>query len=80
MTKHDKLFEKALNNPYGLSFESFKTLLRRCGWIQKRCRGSHEIWSSPNGKILSVQDKNGKAKGYQVEQFLKQYREEFPNA
>lgn len=73
MTAKTKLLNKARNNPAGLSFEDFKTLLGQCGWIFDRQNGSHQIWISPGRMRLSIQPrKDGKAKRYQVEQFVKQ--------
>jgi predicted RNA binding protein YcfA (HicA-like mRNA interferase family) len=76
MSKHEKLLEKAFNNPSCLSFNEFETLMERCGWILDRQRGSHQIWYSPKGNRISVQKREGKAKKYQVEQFLTYYGEE----
>ncbi|TAN47578.1 MAG: type II toxin-antitoxin system HicA family toxin [Methylococcaceae bacterium] len=74
MTQKEKLLMTALNNPRGLSFADFQTLLKQSGWICDHQTGSHKIWYSPSGHRLSVQEsKNGKAKGYQVDQFLLQY-------
>ena len=77
MTKREKLLIKATNNPKGLSFSDFITLLAQAGWILDHQVGSHQIWYSPKGHRLSIQEsKNGKAKGYQVEQFILQYEVE----
>jgi hypothetical protein len=76
MSKHEKLLQKAKNNPQGLSFNEFKTLLSRCGWIEDHQTGSHCIWYSPRAFRLSIQNKNGMAKSYQVKQFLIRYEEE----
>jgi hypothetical protein len=76
MSKHNKLLTKARNHPEGLSFNEFKTLMSRCGWKYDRQAGSHEIWYSPKSFILSIQNRAGKAKGYQVKQFLAQYERE----
>lgn len=77
MTKRDKLIAKALNNPKGLSFEDFQQLLRSASWAFDHQRGSHQIWYSPTGHRLSLQEgRDGKAKGYQVEQFLTQFGNE----
>jgi len=71
MTKRAKLIAKALNNPKGLSFQDFQQLLRSANWTFDHQRGSHQIWYSPSGHRLSIQEgRNGKAKGYQVEQFI----------
>jgi predicted RNA binding protein YcfA (HicA-like mRNA interferase family) len=80
MTKREKLLQKAQNNPKGLSFADFKLLLAQSGWQRDRQVGSHAIWYSPKGHRISVQEaNNGKAKGYQVEQFLAQYEVENGN-
>jgi hypothetical protein len=76
MTKHQKLFARAKNNPKGLSFKEFQTLLRQSGWTFDHQKGSHQIWFSPDRQRLPIQEaNNGKAKGYQVEQFLMHYEE-----
>ncbi len=73
MTRQEKLLAKAMNNPRGLSFADFQTLLRQSGWTLDHQSGSHQIWYSPSGGRLSIQERrDGKAKGYQVEQFLAQ--------
>ena len=47
------------------------------GWTFKRQRGSHRLWYSPTGHRLSIQEgRDGKAKGYQVEQFITQLESE----
>jgi len=76
MSKKDKLLTKAENNPDGLSFDDFCTLMKHQGWILDHQRGSHQIWYSPKGHRISVQNRNGKAKGYQVKQFLMQLEKE----
>ncbi|MDZ7760112.1 MAG: type II toxin-antitoxin system HicA family toxin [Desulfovermiculus sp.] len=71
MTKREKLLARARNNPKDLTLDEFQTLLRQAGWTFDHQKGSHQIWYSPNRRRLPVQPgKNGKAKGYQVEQFL----------
>jgi predicted RNA binding protein YcfA (HicA-like mRNA interferase family) len=76
MGKHEKLLQRARNNPDGLSFHDFETLMSRCGWILDHQSGSHQIWYSPSGFRISIQNKSGKAKGYQVKQFLACYDKE----
>ncbi len=76
MTKKEKLEKKAKERPQNLTFEEFETLLRQSGWILSRQKGSHRLWCSPNDQLLPIQPrKDGKAKLYQVQQFLN-YREE----
>lgn len=69
-TKQEKLLKQARNNPNGLSFDDFKTLLKRHKWIEDHQTGNHSIWYSPRKSRLSIQNRNGMAKGYQVNQFL----------
>jgi hypothetical protein len=76
VTKRKKLLAKARNNPSGLSFDDFRTLLAQADWTFDHQTGSHWIWYSPTGYRLSIQNRNGQAKGYQVEQFLAQYEVE----
>jgi len=76
MGKYEKLLDKTRNNPSGLSFDDFQTLMSRCGWIKDHQSGSHQIWYSPKKQRISVQNKEGKAKGYQVRQFLACYDKE----
>ncbi|TAK79144.1 MAG: type II toxin-antitoxin system HicA family toxin [Gammaproteobacteria bacterium] len=80
MGKQEKLLEKAKNNPNGLSFDDFQTLMRRYGWVLDHQKGSHQIWYSPKSYRISVQNRNGKAKEYQVKQFLLRLEEENDNA
>ncbi len=80
MSKSEKLLLKAKNNPDGLSFAEFQTLMERCGWTIDHQSGSHQIWYSPRSHRISVQNRSGKAKGYQVKQFLLQLAEETKNA
>lgn len=76
MGKKEKLLEKARNNPDGLSFSDFETLMSRLDWVMDHQSGSHQIWYSPRKYRISVQNRSGKAKGYQVRQFLNQYNDE----
>lgn len=40
MGRKEKLLTKAQQNPQGLSFSDFETLLSLCGWTFKRQKGS----------------------------------------
>jgi len=58
------------------------SLKRLCNNVDGKRIGKkegHQIWYSPKKYRISVQNKNGKAKGYQVQQFLTQYMEETNN-
>jgi hypothetical protein len=72
-----KAFSPSHEQQKGLSFGKFQTLLRQAGWTFDHQKGSHQIWYSPTGYRLPLQEgRSGKAKGYQVEQFLEQYEVE----
>ena len=64
MTKRQKLLEKALNNPGGLSFAEFEALLEQSGWLFKRQSGSHRLWYSPGGQRLPIQPSGANAKAF----------------
>jgi len=77
MTRREKLLARAMNNPKDLSFGEFQTLLHQAGWTLDHQKGSHQIWYSPQRYRLPIQEgRSGKAKGYQIEQFLVQYEVE----
>jgi predicted RNA binding protein YcfA (HicA-like mRNA interferase family) len=77
MTKREKLLAQAKSNPKDISFGEFQTLLRQAGWIFDLQKGSHQIWYSPTRYRLPIPEgRSGKAKGYQIEQFLRQYEVE----
>lgn len=79
MNQREELINKAHRNPNGLKFREFEQLLRQYNWTQRRQKGSHRIWYSPNGFRLVLQPNKSMAKGYQVRQFLKQYALENEN-
>lgn len=73
MSKTEKLLAAARNNPGNVRFSDLVRLLSKAGFLHDRTRGSHQIWihaSRAEVPALNVQDKNGMAKRYQVEQFL----------
>jgi predicted RNA binding protein YcfA (HicA-like mRNA interferase family) len=76
MGRYEKLLHKAKNNPSGLSFNDFRALMKSCGWLEDHQTGSHQIWYSPARYRISIQNRKGKAKGYQVKQFLIRYYDE----
>lgn len=79
MNQREELINKAHRNPNGLKFREFEQLLRQYNWTQRRQKGSHRIWYSPNGFRLVLQPNKSMAKGYQVRQFLRQYALENEN-
>ena len=72
MASKRKLLLKALNNPRGLRFEEFIALIEAFGFVFRRQRGSHRIYSRADvGERVNVQPRSdGKAKAEQVREFL----------
>lgn len=69
--KHAKLLQKAINSPANLRFGDLVTLARAAGFRLKRVSGGHHIFAHPHVyEQLNLQNYKGKAKAYQVRQFL----------
>jgi len=73
MAKWRKVFEKLVAGSLDVRFDDFVLLLERFGFVLDRTRGSHHIFVHPDvAELLSIQPrKDGKAKPYQLRQFLK---------
>ena len=70
MNKH-KLFEKIQNSKKNIAFTDFVVLIEAFGFRHTRSKGSHEIYRRDDiPKIINIQNDKGKAKPYQVSQFL----------
>jgi len=66
-----KLFEKALASQKNISFHEMIILVEAFGFCLSRVSGSHFIFSHPKiPELINIQEKNGKAKPYQVREFL----------
>ena len=66
-----KLLEKVLASPKNVQFSDMISLVEAFGFRLSRVKGSHFIFAHPNiPELVNLQEKNGKAKPYQVRQFL----------
>jgi predicted RNA binding protein YcfA (HicA-like mRNA interferase family) len=66
-----KLLEKALSGSKNISFNEMVALIEAFGFRLSRVRGSHFIFVHPLlPELVNLQEKNGKAKPYQVREFL----------
>jgi predicted RNA binding protein YcfA (HicA-like mRNA interferase family) len=66
-----KLLEKVLAGPKNVHFNDMISLVEAFGFRLSRVRGSHHIFEHPQiPELVNLQEKNGKAKPYQVRQFL----------
>jgi predicted RNA binding protein YcfA (HicA-like mRNA interferase family) len=66
-----KLLKKILAGSKNIRFDDFVALVEAFGFRQARTNGSHHIFEHPNlPELVNLQNKKGKAKPYQVRQFL----------
>lgn len=66
-----KLFQRIVNNPRNVRFETLKLLATAFGFTLVRVQGSHHIFLHPLiDEIINLQDVGGMAKPYQVRQLL----------
>jgi predicted RNA binding protein YcfA (HicA-like mRNA interferase family) len=67
-----RLLQKALNSPQNMRFSEMIVLVEAFGFRLSRSSGSHRIFTHPDLKeLLNLQEVDGKAKPYQVRQFLR---------
>jgi len=70
--KRPKLLVKALAKNANLRFDEMTRLVESFGFHLARVAGSHHIYSHPDiPELLNLQESDGKAKPYQVRQFLR---------
>ena len=71
MTRAPKLLAKALAGNKNLRFDEFTALVEAFGFALARTVGSHRIYAHPEvPQPLTLQPLQGKAKTYQIRQFL----------
>jgi predicted RNA binding protein YcfA (HicA-like mRNA interferase family) len=67
-----KLLKKALAGSKNIRFVDMITLAEAFGFQLSRVRGSHHILAHPDvPELVNLQEVNGKAKPYQIRQFLR---------
>lgn len=67
-----KLFRKALSGSKNIRFGEMVTLVEAFGFRLSRVSGSHHVFVHPDvPQLLNLQNVDGKAKPYQVRQFLR---------
>jgi len=71
MTKKQKLFQKLLTGSKNVSFSDVQIVVEAFGFHLARVSGSHHIYVHPDVPgLVNLQDVSGKAKPYQIKQFL----------
>ena len=67
-----KLLQKAVSTPQNFRFSDMVKLAKAFGFRVSRKSGSHQIYIHPRvTELLNLQEVKGKAKPYQIRQFLK---------
>ena len=76
--KRDKSLRRILAKTENVRFGDFVTLVESFGFRLSRVTGSHHIYRHPErGWMLNIQNYKGKAKPYQIRQFLRLIGESF---
>jgi len=71
MNRH-KLLQRALSGSRNIAFRDVVALVKAFGFQLSRIQGSHHIFMHPDvAELVNLQDVNGKAKPYQIRQFLR---------
>lgn len=66
-----KLLQKVLEGKTNIRFAEMHRLAEAFGFRLERVSGSHHIYVHPNvQELVNLQEVNGKAKPYQIRQFL----------
>jgi predicted RNA binding protein YcfA (HicA-like mRNA interferase family) len=66
-----KLLKKALAGSKNIRFRDMTTLIEAFGFRLARISGSHHIFEHPDVReLVNIQNAKGKAKPYQIRQFL----------
>ena len=73
--KKRKLLQKLLSGSKNIRFSEVVLCAESYGFNLDRVQGSHHIFVHPDiPELINLQDVNGKAKPYQVQQFLQLIR------
>jgi predicted RNA binding protein YcfA (HicA-like mRNA interferase family) len=71
MVKKWKLLQKLMSGSKDVRFTELTTCVEAFGFSLSRVRGSHHIYThSDIPELINLQDVKGKAKPYQIKQFL----------
>ena len=66
-----KLLLRIMNNTKNVQFNDFITVVEAFDFKCTRQEGSHRIYKNTDvAELINLQDDNGKAKPYQIKQFL----------
>ena len=66
-----KMFAKIVNRQKNVKINDFESVVEAFGFFRARGEGSHGIYIKANiAEFINLQNVNGKAKPYQIKQFL----------
>lgn len=67
-----KILIKMMNSYNNVNFDDLVKVIKKFGFRWQRTRGSHNIFvNNKVNEIINIQNVSGKAKPYQIKQFLK---------
>ena len=71
MGKKQKILKQILSGSKNINFNDIVTLVEAFGFTLSRVNGSHHIFIHPQiPELVNIQNAKGKAKPYQIRQFL----------
>jgi predicted RNA binding protein YcfA (HicA-like mRNA interferase family) len=71
MGKKQKILKQILSGSKNISFNDIVTVVEAFGFTLSRVNGSHHIFIHPEiSELVNLQNAKGKAKLYQIRQFL----------
>jgi predicted RNA binding protein YcfA (HicA-like mRNA interferase family) len=71
MGKKQKILKQILSGSKNISFNDIVTVVEAFGFTLSRVNGSHHIFIHPEiPELVNLQNAKGKAKPYQIRQFL----------
>ena len=71
MSKKQKILKQILSGSKNISFNDIVTVVEAFGFTLSRVNGSHHIFVHPKiPELVNLQNAKGKAKPYQLRQFL----------
>jgi predicted RNA binding protein YcfA (HicA-like mRNA interferase family) len=71
MGKKQKILKQILSGSKNISFNDIVTVVEAFGFTLSRVNSSHHIFIHPNiPELVNLQNAKGKAKPYQIRQFL----------
>lgn len=69
--KKDKIFQKLISGSKNITYAELLLIIEAFGFIEVRSKGSHHLFKKEGiEEFINIQNVDGKAKPYQIKQFL----------